>query len=281
MAKKDTGGTAVVDAKTKPETKTKAKADLVQKTDAASTKPAITSTPEADALRQEILDKRSLVDNAYWDLAGDLQRVWKEDLYLGWGFADFATYASQELGYKPRSAQYLVTIADYFGTLPAEIQDWVKSLGWSKAKELVGRVKVENWLEIKDKIEGLSVVKIIEFFKGSGSGKGKDSGSSSAPSETQRKAFALFPAQIENVEKAIELAKQQAKSDKDGHALDLICTSFMSQGGGDTLEVLRRMEKMSGLRFVAYDPNSDSVIYGQDLIDQMSGEAEAGDAANG
>ncbi len=272
MAKKDTGGTAVAEVKTK----TKAKAAPVQKTDAASTKPPVTSTPEADKLRQEILDKRSLVDNAYWDLAGDLQRVWKEDLYLGWGFADFATYASQELGYKPRSAQYLVTIADYFGTLPAEIQDWVKSLGWSKAKELVGRVKVENWLEIKDKIEGLSVVKIIEFFKGSGNkGKGDGTGSTAAPSETQRKAFALFPAQVENVEKAIELAKSQAKSDKDGHALDLICTSFMSQGGGDTLEVLRRMEKMSGLRFVAYDPNSDSVIYGQELIDAMSGEEPA------
>ncbi len=247
-------------------------AKKTEKTTAAAT-VAETAPAQNDALRLRILDRRKQVDDAYWELAQDLQSVWKDDLYLAWGHADFATYASVELEYAPRSAQYLVTIADYFGKLPNEVQDWVRSLGWSKAKELVGKVTAENWSEIRDKVQGLSVIKTIEFFKNGGKSNNSEGGEgtgTSKTSETQRKGFALFPGQLANVDAALALAKQQAKTDKDGHALDLICTAFLAAGGGDTLPILERLEKMSGLRFVAYDPNADAVVYGADLIESMS-----------
>ena len=48
----------------------------------------------------------------------------------------------------------------------------------------------------------------------------------------RRQAHAAYT-QLANVEAAISKAKEDADSDKDGHALDLICTSYLSLNPGE------------------------------------------------
>ena len=230
-------------------------------------------TAEAEKIRERIKSRVTGIQEGFWDLSVDLHTVWQGALYTLWGHGSFNDYAENELGYKPRSAAYLVTIQDYFGKLSPDIQSWVKGLGWSKAKELVGHIDEANWKSMRDALDGKSVTQIIAFLKGGSKGKAEKSSGSEAEAETtQRKAFALFPAQAANVDKALSLAKEQANTDKDGHALDLICTSFLAQGGGDVSEILARLEKTSGLRFVAFDPAADAVVFGEDLLTEMGGD---------
>jgi hypothetical protein len=71
-------------------------------------------------------------------------------------------------------------------------------------------------------------------------------------------------------------AKALANTEKDGHALDLICSDFLATNASDDdfFGVLRRLEKTSGLRLVAYDKAADAVVFGADLLDELSGDAE-------
>lgn len=231
----------------------------------------------SEEIRQQIMDLRSKIDDSYWEFAEALHVVWRDTLYLEWGFDDWTKYVEEELDYKLRTAQYLVGIIDYFGKMPANVQTWVKSLGWTKAKLLVKKVDADNWKEVRKQIKGKSVVQITEYLSG-GSGKSeKVKVEDDNTEKPARKAFSLYADQLANVEAAVAKAKEDADSDKDGHALDLICTSYLSLNPGERSmsDFLASYEKVFGVRLIAVS-SDDEIVYGESTLDALVPEEDDG-----
>jgi len=237
---------------------------------------AVVVTPEeATELRTRIQDRRKMIDESYWELAQDLHMVLNSTCYIEWGFENFASYVTSEVGMKPRSVDYLTGIASWFGKMPKPIQNWVKSLGWSAAKELTGKVTAENWKDIKKDIKGMSVIQINEYFKAQK--EAAKMGAELTEEKPKGISFRLFEAQMENVQNALAQAKEMGNTDKSGNALDLICTEFLASHAGETdlNEYLGRIEKTMGIKIVAFDHEGEEVLHGEDMLEEAEGEAAA------
>lgn len=249
-------------------------------------------------LRKEVNDCRRTVEVTYWRLSQLLHKVWDESLYIEWGFSSWREYVDQELGFGMRKAQYLVGITQWVRALNPDVQKWISELGWTKAKELTGRVTNENATEWKRKVEGKTVAQIQEALKAGGeeeaSGKG-DKGKGSEEGQTKdrahKMAFTLHREQTKNVVAALEKASEISGSEKPGHNLDNICVEFLANNGTvlNRFEFLKRCEAQTELQIVAYDPKESegigAVVYGDKLLNQLAdsfewvGEDEAGAGA--
>lgn len=240
-------------------------------------------TVDHEELRKVILDRRKSIEEGYWELALDLHKVWNHTYHIEWGFESFQAYVEEELDFRVRTAQYMVSIADWFGKMGPQVQTWVRSLGWSKSKELVGRVTEENWKEWRKKVKGKTVSQLLALLKEDG-GKEKEKEEDEVDGEKPKKrSFRLYESQMENVEQAIKKAKEDANSDSDNHALDLICTEYLAthQGKSGLAEIMAKYEKLYGVRLVAYNPTEDVIVYGDALLDDLLADdgAEATDDA--
>lgn len=236
-------------------------------------------------IREKVRALRSQAEETYWELSTVMHEVYQNSLYQAWGFDKWHDYVEQELDFTPRKAQYLIGIQDWFGKMPPNVQKWVRELGWSKAKELVGVVTAQNAAEWKKKIEGKSVREIIDMVKGSkvkGEGDGGEPGEG-AEETSKKMSFTLFPAQFENVERAVEKAKKMADSEKPGHAIDLICTDFLATNGAidSVKDYLAKVEKQTGVGIVGYDLKNDVLVYGAATLDRLAEPAEPQMASKG
>ena len=242
---------------------------------------------EYDDLRKEVIQIRDQVEDKSWDLAVKLMQVHDSSAYIEWGFGKWKDYVEQELAFKLRKANYLVSIAQWFGNLNKPIQKWVGELGWSKAKELVGVVDNDNAAEWKKKCKGKSVAQIqkmlAEAQDDSGDDGGSDDGGSvsdSGSSETsRRKTFSLFEGQSGTLDQALAKASEMSQSDKEGHNLEMICTEFLATHAamGTIADYLKHVEHTTGFKLLAYDPkggeNKDGdIVYGDELLDELSVE---------
>lgn len=239
-------------------------------------------------LRERVTELRKRVEESYWDLSQALSEIYHGSYYVAWGFASWKEYVEADLEFALRKAQYLVSIQDWFGKMRPDVQAWAKELGWTKAKELVGIVTEDNASTWQQRLQGLSYAQMTDALKGGSDGGGDGLGGlkpldgpadNGATEKPERKAFALFPDQSANVAAALEKAKKLANTEKDGHALDLICSDFLATNAAsdDFFSVVRRLEKSSGMRIVVYDQTEDVVIYGGDLLDELSGDDEDDD----
>jgi hypothetical protein len=257
-------------------------ADLTVVDGGKSVGAEVVSIEHADT-RNRILDLRRQVEEGYWDLSQALYEVYSGSYYIAWGFASWKEYAECELELAPRKAQYLVSIQEWFGRMRPEIQNWVQGLGWTKAKELVGVVTEENAKDWRNRLDGLSYRDMMSELHRSDDGSGPNpdplpsgTSNSSGDEKPQKKMFSLFSAQSENVEVAIEKAKKMANTEKEGHALDLICSDFLATNAGvDTVsEMLGRFERSTGLYLIAYDKNDDCIVYGSEILDEIASEED-------
>jgi hypothetical protein len=241
----------------------------------------ITQIEHSD-VRKRVLDLRKKVEESYWELSQSLSEVYGKSYYIAWGFQSWKEYVESELEFALRKAQYLVSISDWFSKMSPQLQDWIKGLGWTKAKELVGVVNDENAADWQARLEGLTYAQLVDELKGKGKDietpiDGDGGESDSAEEKPQKKAFSLFPDQSANVTAALDKAKQLANTEKDGHALDLICSDFLATNAGtdDMFSVIRRIEKSSGLYFIAYNKQTDSVVYGAEILDEIAGSSDS------
>lgn len=229
--------------------------------------------------RRIILALRDKTDNDIWDLAVALADAYQADKYRAWGYDSFREYVEKELDWHIRKAQIMVQLQEWFKGIPPNIQTWIKSLGWGKAKILMRVVTTENAAEWRNRIEGKTLAEIEEMLKeGRQQGEGGSGGSGEvSASVTKKMTFALYPDQHRNVEMALDKAKEMAESDKTGHCLDLICTEFLSTHAGvkNVKDYLSSVEKAIGFRLIAYDKASDSVIYGDETLDELDKMAAA------
>jgi len=234
------------------------------------------TAPEKQNLREEVIAARDAVENGYWALSQKLHQVYDMSLFVEWGYEDWPSYVEGELDLNIRSVQYMVSIADHFGKMDSEIQEWVKSIGWSKAKELVKRVTPENWTEWKSKISGKTVRQIQDMLKADkvdadSSTEKADDDNAEKP---QRVSFSLFAEQATTVQQALEQCKSDANTDKDGNAITLICQDFLSQGDVSLASRLETIEKTFGIKLIAVKETDDGVAfpYGENTLDELTAE---------
>lgn len=226
-----------------------------------------------DNLRREVIEAKNESEAAYWRLAGALFTVWNESAYEEWGYESFNEYVDGELDMQRRKAQYLVAIAGWFGEQSESVQAWVKQLGWTKARELVGVVDEENAREWKDIAESSSLRELSAAVKDhkAGESSGEASEETGADDRPKAKRFMLFEGQMNNVEAALTQSKIAAGTDKDGHALDMICTEYLAQNGALTTlqDYLSRVEQVIGKKLIAFEPNTGEVEFGAETLDEM------------
>jgi hypothetical protein len=240
------------------------------------------SGPEKNAeVRQAVRDLRDNVEQKYWELGERMQEVYRGDMYRDWGFDSWKEYVDEELGFGMRKARYLVQLHEWFGTLPSSIQKWVRELGWTKARLLMGCVTKENAAEWRKRVEGKTVSQIEDMLKLDRQGDDENSddgeGVAKKPEKAAKRSFMLFPEQDDMVKQALDKAKELAESDKDGHALTLICQEYLATNTNTFAkeDFLKNMERILGLKIVALKINEngeDDIIYGGDYMEDDEGE---------
>jgi hypothetical protein len=252
-----------------------------------------------EEVRRRVQDLKARVEQDGWDLSVALWEVYQGALYQAWGYESWADYVERELEFKLRKAQYYVAVQEWVRVFAPDFVEWVKTCGLSKARLMSGRILPEEAQLWRNRLDGKTYREMEAILSGQdpddqgggsgGGGDGDDGGDGDGAGSTRVKALHinLAPEQRANVDAAIAQAKQQAETDSDAHAIDLICTAFRSSEGHYRAkeEHLVAVERVLGLKIAAFKPLSDGrakVVYGQEFLDKMLEEvSEDEEAASG
>ena len=249
---------------------------------------------EAERIRSEIMEVKDQLKEGFWRLAELLWEVFDKNHYLKWGYDKWTDYAERELEMRPRKAQYLVSIWNYFAITHKESPELlakVRPLEWTKVKELIQIVTPENVDEWVATAQRLTLIQLTEACREALQGDSSDGGTGQtgtdrAPpmsEQIQRMTFAVFPEQKKNIVTALKRAEEMADSDKKGHLLDLICTAFLAENADSkgVFDVLRRFEKMRGVKLSALDLDNGEVVFGKKTVSKVLKWKQDKDAAKG
>lgn len=249
---------------------------------------------EDNEIRSKAKKWSETADAAYVNLAGCLHdiRYGKREipLYRKWGFNTFREYVEGELAFSLRKAEYLINVWEHYvvklGHYGTDVLDKVQHLGFTKLRECIGifddKEKVD---EVVKKVEGLSIRKVIELKQSaelttSESKKSSDESSSDkspdeleideTPAKTTKMSFKLYPDQIKEVNSALELAGARGNTQCNNQKLLYISREFLSShstgdGKNAKVEACKLLERQHGVKLLAIDPRTDTVLYGDDL----------------
>ena len=233
-------------------------------------------TKEEEKKRERVVFLREQISSDFWELAMLMREVHDSKLFKKFGYKTWKSYIIGEVDFDVRKSEYLIKIVNWAESLPNGGESWIKSLGWTKAKELTKIVDPGNFSKWKEMTSGKSTSEIMDLVKGE---KRKtnpsDSGSNDDGKEKAiRKAFQLFPKQFSNVEEALNKAKAICESEKDGNALDLIATSYLSETVDikDIGSYLSTIEDALGVKLIALSKDAKFFLYGEDTADMIPEE---------
>ena len=164
-------------------------------------------------------------------------------------FTTFDEYIEKECEVKRRTAYYYISVYEKFIIELGIPAAKMRTLEWSKAKELIGIINKENWSKLLADIKGMTVRQVRSYVadkKGVALPKGEVS-----TDTKNRLTFQLTDEQYESVQQALKVAESLTTSDKQGNLLDTICTSFVAESGGSGIEaglikldtILRSLER--------------------------------------
>jgi hypothetical protein len=177
-----------------------------------------------DVLTGELLYE--VHSNEYWK---DFTDKFGEDTRV---YSSFEEYSEHELGIKRRKAYYLIKIYTKFVVELGLSLDILRTLEWSKACLVTEIIDADNWIEILDKLKTMSVAEIKAMVKELKGGKASEA----SPTGTVKRQFVLHPEQAETVDAAVKLAGTMTGSDKEGFALEMICSDFLTSSAGSGFE---------------------------------------------
>jgi hypothetical protein len=249
---------------------------------------------DAEAMLRRVQDLKARVEQDGWELSEALYAVYKGAVYQAQGYASWNDYVEQALEFQIRKAQYYVAIQEWVRTFAPDFVEWVRACGLAKARLMIGRFSTDEATLWRNRLDGKTYREMEALLKGvdpeegdggstggEGGSEGGEGGSGKGDTTTTLR-FALYPDQLKNVQTALERAKVQAETDKDGHALDLICTDYLGSTAHlkDKAAFLANAERALGLRIVAFKVAADDlgkakVVYGADFMEAM--EAALGD----
>lgn len=235
---------------------------------------------DIQAIRENLQRLKLVYTQTYFEFGAVLQRAFELSAHKTWGFNTWQEYVEGELGMSERRVRYLLSIHRWFSKVLKDhphVKQRIEHLGWSKVKLLVGIVDETNVDEWVERAESMSLVALEEFVKGLKDGKAPKEGAEHLAAVT----FRLYPDQATNVEEAMELAGEIAESDKRGHLLDLICTTFkadhvFSASPGTKLSqiYLAKIEKILGVRLIVVNADSGTVMSGIDVLEKLASSGQ-------
>lgn len=253
MAKKESEG--IVEPKTK-ETSTElvevkgVTLDLWKDTDTTfipDIKKGMSPALRAEKLREVAKKSTHLEDRLHAVMGESLYEINKNECWKEWTYSQpvassksgevledikyksFREYVEIELDVTPRTAYYYIEVYEKFvmelGISPATL----RGLDWSKAKVLCPIVDKSNYKDILKDTKDLSVRATREYVSKK---KGKKKTSKSGSGTFSRMSFNLTDEQTTNIQDALAIAGAMTDSEKTGHQLDMICTSFVADSAG-------------------------------------------------
>lgn len=216
-------------------------------------------------------------ENGYWKLWSHVDAEGKESPYK-----TYEEYLEDELSMRPRKAKYLTAIYETYVDklhLPLEV---LRRLEWTKARQLLPIINAENAAELIEQTKRMSYREVRDMVKAA---RGRTSGGTGAAEPIEERRYRLYPEQIDIVDQAIEIAKKLAESDKEGHALHLICVDFVGASTGidaeTKLEIVKaHVERAFGVRLLVVPDDSTDVdaeteeISPEDLDDEFDDELD-------
>jgi len=241
---------------------------------------AITKT-DAASIRKTVLGLKDKMEHLYIEFAEQLYLVVNSavngvSLWETWGYACFEDYAQQELGMKRAKAYYFMQIWKQLHINAGISKKKLGELNWSSAKELSPLVKQgiitednkDEWIQ---KAKTTSVASLIEEARAAR----ELSPTTKEVEKVFRVTYGLYEPQYDNLNKALDIAKVLADSDKPGHLLDLICTDFLAQHAGKHPNKKRALarhaamvERSFGVKLIIVDDN-DEIVHGKELANEL------------
>jgi hypothetical protein len=239
----------------------------------------IMSMEDRDELRSRIKSTKKVIDEGFFVMSGLISRAHEIKAYIDWGYSKWSDYLEQELNMSLRKAQYYQQIWQWFviEIKDPSIREKVRSIGWSKCKDLVGvcnEDNVDEWVRLAGQLNVKDFAKEAKNALRRIHGMGPDENTE----RFYRLSFQLAEEQNDNVQRALEVAGNIAESDKKGHLIDLICTDFLSNNifpnnpnKRDVESFLTKYESMLGVRLLAVDMTAEEVVFGADILERLDG----------
>ena len=237
---------------------------------------------QADEIRKQAKEIRLNMERAYFDLAGLIHKILSNDYFRFYGYESVWDYVEDELDIKKRTAQYLISIFEFLQKLKEdgyinEVEE-LKTIGWTKVKELVSVVNTEGddenlsyWIEQAKTCSSRQLEDLRkEYVASQNAEEGDDDGSDTSPKDVDKKTTYSAKFYSENFaifNDALELAKKKTGKEDKETLLVAMASAFVASESDDLDEKLNGIENTEGVRLIAV--KDGQIIFGEDVIDEV------------
>ena len=226
---------------------------------------------EAEA-RKLVTELRENSDFGFFKLGGVLSVIQSNNWIEPHG--SFKDFVEAEHGLNYRRAMYWIGI--YNGLVESGIPwEAVKSLGWTKLKEIVPvitQANVKHWVKLAEKETTLQLIETVKQHLAAEAQKALGTTATSEPAQpVMTKTFKVHADQKKTIDEALMKAKTVSSTTVDTVALELICLDYLA-GTGTAASIAGQLQKV-GLEeaLAAFEAAFPSVT----LTAEIGEEAEA------
>lgn len=155
----------------------------------------------------------------------DVNSYWKES-----GEENFKAFIESQFNLQYRKAMYLMNI---YNCLVESGVEWeqVKDLGWTKLKEICGKLTLENvdtWVELAKKCTTVQLIAEIKNRDGDGNLKEPKADKDEADTpEVSTRTFQVHIEQKQTINDAVGKAKEELGTEHDNSAITHICEQYL------------------------------------------------------
>jgi hypothetical protein len=223
---------------------------------------------ESEEVYQRLLMLKTEIEVKWFELGKVLQVMFEKRYYLDYA-PNWKEFCLQCLDLKWRAADYLRITRMKCDEVGIK-QDVAAQIGWAKLKEVVPvitKANKEHWVKESRK-EGTTTASLNTKVR-LAMGKITREEAEKVPSKL---FFSVYEDQLENIERALELARRLTVSDSRGYCLEMICADFRGtyeSEDGDFSKVkiisglLSRIEAVMKVKFKveAVDVETGEIIF--------------------
>lgn len=190
-------------------------------------------------LRDTLTRAKVMEDRLGLVLGELLYEVGKEEYYVEWGYEDFSAYVEEELGFKYRKAKYLVKIYEKFVIDLGLPIDELKGLEWTKAREILPIINLENRDQVLGDIKGMSHSQVRAYVKGHK--EDPDPGYRRMSLTFNDEQYQTFERALEHAQRVFEFEGETAKS----RAAEVLAAQFLAGMDDDEDTELEALDRLS------------------------------------
>lgn len=178
---------------------------------------------EAARLYERVLSIRTEIEVRFFEMGEVLSQIFANRYYRDYGYQDWKSFCAGALDMSWRTATYLRDIYVKMTELDVPEQECAQ-VGWSKLKEVlpvIDKKNVHKWID-KAKKKGMTTEALNTEVR---LARGKITKEEAQRLPTKM-MFSLYEDQLENVERALEIAQRMTGSESRGYNLEMIAADF-------------------------------------------------------